>query len=490
MTQNNYEVVIGLEVHAQLQTKSKLFCGCPTDFGSPPNTQTCPVCLGLPGVLPVLNKAAVDMIIKTGLALNCAVASHSIFARKNYYYPDLPKNYQISQYEIPICSEGYLEISTGEPRPQSGREARGEGGMKKKIRIRRIHLEEDAGKLVHLEGASSAVDFNRTGMPLMEIVTHPDISSPDEALEYLTKLQLILRYLGVSSAQMAEGSMRCEPNISLRKKGETELGTKTELKNLNSFNAVKLGLEYEMKRQSELLDSGQRVIQETRRFDEATGTTVVMRSKEEAHDYRYFPEPDLVPLSIGDQWTSEIRKTLPELPEEKKNRYVSALGLSEYDAGVLTGSASGSHYFESCVKVYNNPKTLSNWICNELFGLLNATGTSIEECKITPEDLVKLPQLMDKGTISGKIAKTVFQEMFKTGKPPEEIVKEKELVQISGEDEIVKLVEDVIRENPDVVEQIRSGNTKPMQFLVGQVMKKTAGKANPQVVNKVLREKI
>lgn len=471
-----YDVVIGMEVHAQLKTKTKMFCFCLNLFGEKPNTHMCPVCLGLPGVLPVINKKAVEFTIKTGLALNCEISSFSIFHRKNYYYPDLPKNYQISQYDLPLCKNGYIEIKSNQ-------------GLKK-VRIRRIHLEEDAGKLLHISKEYSAVDLNRTGVPLMEIVTEPDLSSPEEAYNYLTKLRSILRYLDVCDGNMEEGSLRCEPNISLKIKGSKQLGVKIELKNLNSFKAVYKALEYEIKRQKKLLEEGKEIIQETRRWDEETETTVSMRSKEEAHDYRYFPEPDLPPLVISEEWLKEIKKTIPELPEERCERFVREYKIPEYDAEVITSQKALADYYEECLKYYSNAKVVSNWLMSELLRLLNSKNMEITECKIKPENFAKMLTLIDRGIISGKIGKTVFEEMFETGKDPEEIVKEKGLVQITDEKEIEKVVEEVIKENSSVVEEVKSGKEKALTYLVGQVMKKTKGKANPQIVNKLLREKI
>lgn len=468
----DYDVIIGLEVHAQLKTRTKLFCCCSTEFGTEPNIHTCPVCLGLPGVLPVINKKAVEFVLKTGLALNCKISDTSIFSRKNYYYPDLPKNYQISQYDKPLCVDGFIEINN------------------KKIRIRRIHLEEDAGKLLHDMEGNTLVDLNRTGVPLMEIVTEPDISSPDEAYLYLTKLRSILRYLDVCDGNMEEGSLRCEPNISLKKRGGKEFGIKVELKNLNSFKAVKIGLEYEIERQTELLESGEKIIQETRRFDEKTSSTISMRGKEEAQDYRYFPEPDLVPILASSELKEEIKNSISELPDEKFLRFVKEYQLPEYDAAILTEEKERANFYEECVKFYNNPKIVSNWIMGELLRFLNLNNQEISESKITPKNLSDLLKLIDKGTISGKIAKTVFEEMFKTGNSAEEIIKEKGLVQISDEGEIGKVVDEVINENPKVVQDFKGGKDKSLGFLVGQVMKKTKGQANPQLVNKLLKEKI
>lgn len=471
-----YEVVIGCEVHAQAATKSKLFCSCPTTFGAEPNTNVCSVCLGLPGTLPVLNKKAVECIVKAGLALGCEISSESVFARKNYYYPDLPKNYQISQYELPVCENGALEIEVG--------------GAPKKIRIRRIHLEEDAGKLMHLAGDASAVDFNRTGCPLMEIVTEADISSADEAVQYLTRLKAVLEYLEVSDADMEKGQLRCEPNISVRKKGDEKLGTKAELKNLNSFKTVRKGIEYEVKRHIEVLESGGKLIQETRRFDDETQMTVSMRSKEEAHDYRYFPEPDLLPLVVKDELKESLRKTIPELPHEKQKRYVKELGLSEYDAEVLTQDKALAEFFEACLKLYDNPKAAANWVTNEYLKHLNERNLTVADGKVLPEMLVALLKEIDSGKISGKIAKDVLESMVETGKTAVQIISEKGLVQISDESAIEKVVDEVIKENGAVANEYAGGKDKSLMFLVGQVMRKTKGKANPQLVNEIFTKKL
>ncbi|MFQ5867490.1 MAG: Asp-tRNA(Asn)/Glu-tRNA(Gln) amidotransferase subunit GatB [bacterium] len=475
-----YETIIGLEVHVQLKTKSKLFCGCSTEFGAPANTHTCPVCTGMPGILPVVNKKAVEYAIKSALALNCGVASRSIFARKNYFYPDLPKNYQISQYEQPLAQNGYLEIRT-----DSGR---------RKVGITRINLEEDAGKLLHYIGSreidGSLVDFNRCGVPLLEIVSSPDIKSPEEAYSYLTTLKNILRYLEVSDCDMEKGSLRCDANASVRFVGEKELGVKAEVKNMNSFKAIQKALEYEVNRQIKALENGQRIVQETRLWDERRERTSPMRSKEEAHDYRYFPEPDLVPLIVEEEWIEKVRRTIPELPGRRRERLVREYGLSEYDAGVLTAEKALANYFEQVVKLYSNPKAVTNWVMVELLGRLNAVNREVEESPVSPGQLAELLKLMEKGTISGKIAKTVFEEMFDTGKNPQVIVEEKKLVQITDEKGIGKVVEEVLKENPGAVEEYRKGKEKALGHLVGQVMRKTQGKANPQLVNKILKEKL
>lgn len=474
-----YEAVIGLEVHAELKTKSKIFCSCTTEFGGEPNTHVCPVCLGLPGTLPVTNKKVVELAIKAGLALNCRIAGFSKFDRKNYYYPDLPKNYQTSQYDLPIAAHGYLDISVD--------------GKPKRIGITRLHMEEDAGKLVHYGNPGtgfSLVDYNRTGVPLAEIVSEPDMRSPEEARAYLDQLKAILEYTEVSDCKMEEGSLRCDANVSVRPKGESKLGTKTELKNMNSFRALQRALEYEIERQIEVLEEGGKVVQETRSWNEAKGITEVMRSKEDAHDYRYLPEPDLVPMVIDQQWVEEIKASLPELPAERKARLIREMGLPEYDASVITGSKKLADFFDACASRYENPKEISNWIMGELLRLLNAENLKIDQSPITPDGLVQLLKIQKGGTISGKIAKQVFEEMFNTGKSPEEIIKEKGLVQISDAGELESIVEKVMANNPKSVEDYRSGKEQALKFLVGQVMKETKGKANPQLANDILIKKL
>lgn len=473
-----YEAIIGLEVHAELKTESKAFCGCSTAFGAEPNTHVCPVCLGLPGVLPVLNRKVVEYTIKAALALNCEIASFSKFDRKNYYYPDLPKNYQISQYDLPLASRGYLTIQVdGQPR---------------RIGIRRVHMEEDAGKLVHVTGPDgreySLVDYNRTGVPLMEIVSEPDIRTPEEARAYLEKLKAILEYTEVSDCKMEEGSLRCDVNVSVRRRGQKEFGTKTELKNMNSFRAVQRALQYEIQRQIEVLEEGGEIVQETRMWDEAKGVTASMRGKEEAQDYRYFPEPDLVPLVIDREWVESIRQQLPELPDARRERLIKEYGLPPYDAGVITSSKALAEFFDATVALYPNPKVVSNWIMGEFLRLLNAHGLEVGQAQVTPQGLAELLRLQDQGTISGKIAKAVFEEMFTTGKAPGQIVKEKGLVQISDPQVIEGIVKEVVANNPTVVQDYLSGKEKALAFLVGQVMKQTKGKANPGLVNQILRE--
>lgn len=473
----DYEVIIGLEVHAELLTDSKIFCSCTTEFGGDPNTHCCPVCLGLPGVLPVTNEKAIELGVKAALALNCEISPYSKFDRKNYFYPDLPKAYQISQYDLPLARNGYLEIEVD--------------GKTKRIGITRVHLEEDAGKLVHSEtGNYSLVDYNRTGVPLIEIVTEPDLRSPAEAKIFLEKLKSILQYAEVSDCKMQEGSLRCDANVSIRPVGSKEFGTKTELKNMNSFKAVQKGLEYEVKRQKKLLERGEKIIQETRRWDENSNKTYAMRSKEEAHDYRYFPEPDLPPIVLEKDYIEKIRKTLPEMPHARKKRYIEEYGLPEYDAGVITSSKALADFFEECVREYDEAKTVSNWVMGELLGTLNAMDKEIDEIPLTPKHLADMLKLMDKGTISGKIAKKVFKEMIETGKTPDEIVEEKGLKQIADEGELSKIVDKVMADNPKSVEDYRAGKKKAIGYLVGQVMKETRGKANPQLVNKLLQEKL
>jgi aspartyl-tRNA(Asn)/glutamyl-tRNA(Gln) amidotransferase subunit B len=472
-----YEAVIGLEVHAQMLTETKIFCGCSTIFGSEPNTQACPVCIGMPGVLPVLNKKALEFAIKTGLAMNCKISPYSRFARKNYFYPDLPKGYQISQYELPICEHGYIEIVVDR--------------KIKKIGITRIHMEEDAGKNIHGDEENySFVDLNRAGVPLMEIVSEPDIRSPREAVEYMKKLRTILRYLGVCDGNMEQGSLRCDANVSVRPIGEKEYGIRTEVKNINSFRFVEKALDYEIRRQTKVLEDGGKIAQETRLWDSTIGITESMRGKEEAHDYRYFPEPDLVPITVNQKWIDEIKKSLPELPDIKRERFVSEYGLPEHDADFLTSEKPLADWFEEAVKLGGQPKTVSNWIMSDLLRLLNAENKSIEECPLKPKQLVGMLKLIENGTISGKIAKTVFEEMYRTGKNAEVIVGEKGLVQISDAGAIDKSIDEVIAKHPKEVERFRSGEEKLIGFFVGQVMKLTKGKANPQMVNELLKKKL
>lgn len=471
-----YEVVIGVEVHAQLRTKTKMFCGCGTTFGRSPNSQTCPVCLGLPGTLPVINRAAVEMAVRAGLALNCTIGANNQFDRKNYFYPDLPKGYQISQYESPICEHGWIEIAVGD--------------NKKRVKIRRAHLEEDAGKNVHETGTSgSRVDLNRAGTPLLEIVTEPDMRSADEVVAYLKGLRDILMYLDVCDGNMDEGSFRCEPNLSLRPLGQKEFGTKVELKNINSFKFVKDAIEYEIKRQTKVLSEGGKIYQETRLWNLDRGETAVMRSKEEAHDYRYFPDPDLVPLKLDKEWIEGFRGSVPELPAARVARLVRDYGLPEYDAGVLTVSKGIADYFEACVKLFNQPKTISNWVMGELTRELNLSGTDITASPVTPERLVALLQLVEKGTVSLKVAREIFPELYSSGKSPEQIVQEKGLTQVSDEGALDKIIGEVLTKNPAQVAQFKEGKQQVLGFLVGQVMKASGGKANPGKVNELLKKK-
>lgn len=476
-----YETVIGLEVHSELKTKSKIFCGCTTAFGGDPNTHVCPVCLGLPGVLPVINKRVVEFAIKAGLAMNCEIMPFSKFDRKNYYYPDLPKNYQTSQYDLPICLNGHIDIEIN--------------GETKRIGITRIHMEEDAGKLVH-SGAtitssnSALVDYNRTGVPLVEIVSEPDMRTPEEAKLYMEKIKAILEYIDVSDCKMQEGSLRCDANISLRPVGQEEFGTKTEMKNLNSFRAVQRALEYEEVRQAEVLDEGGRIVQETRTWDEMQNVTKSMRSKEQANDYRYFPEPDLVPIVVSPEWIEEIRATLPELPDARKHRLMNAHSLSAYDADMITMTRAMADYFDAVMAHTSDAKAVANWLMGDVSAYLNNSGTTIAEFHVKPEDLAKLLELIGKGTLSSKLAKTVFEEMVASGKTPDTIVKEKGLEQISDEGALEKIVDETLAENPKSIEDFRAGKDRAIGFLVGQIMKKTKGKANPEMINKMLKEKM
>ena len=475
-----YEAVIGLEVHAQLLTDSKVFCDCSTLFGAGENTHTCPVCTGMPGVLPVLNKKVVELTIRAALAGDCSIAHRCRFARKNYFYPDLPKGYQISQYSEPLASGGHIDIEMD--------------GQAKRIGLTRIHLEEDAGKLIHGENLKdpdrSYLDFNRCGVPLIEIVSEPVMRSPKEARTYLTELKSMLQYLEVCDGNMEEGSLRCDANISLRPEGSRELGVKTEIKNMNSFRNVQHALEYEIERQTGLLEAGERVVQETRLWDAANSVTNPMRSKEEAHDYRYFPEPDLVLTEISDQWIEEVRASLPELRDQKKARFLSEFDIPDYDASVLTASKPLADFFERCIELYPQPKVVSNWLMGDFLRELNNQGIDADQAPITPRHLAEMLKLMDEGVISGKIAKTVFEEMYGSGEHAREIVKKKGLVQISDEEELGSIVETVIAQNPDEAEAYRGGKDKLLGFFVGQVMKATGGKANPGLANKILKEKL
>lgn len=476
-----YEVVVGLEVHTELKTNTKIFCGCSTKFGAEQNTNVCPVCLGLPGVLPVLNQKVVEFAIRTGLALNCRINTFSKFDRKNYYYPDLPKNFQTSQFDLPIAENGYLDIEVN--------------GESKRIGITRVHMEEDAGKLVH-SGATitqsdyASVDYNRTGVPLLEIVSEPDIRSAEEAKAYLEKMKAILQYIDVSDCKMEEGSLRCDANISLRPKGTIPFGTKAEIKNLNSFRSVQKGLEYEAARQEEVLEEGGRIIQETRTWDEGKGITLSMRSKEQAHDYRFFPEPDLVPIITAPEEIEAIRRSLPELPDARQQRLMKDYALSAYDAEMITASRAMAEFFDQLVKLSVDAKTAANWLMGDVSRHLNLSGISIEEAPLTPDKLAGLLTLLGKGTISNKIAKTVFEEMWKTGKDADTIVKEQGMVQISDEGAIVAIVDAVIAANPQSIADFKAGKERALGFLVGQIMKQTKGRANPEMVNKLLKERI
>lgn len=471
-----FEAVIGLEVHAQLNTQSKLFCSCSTKFGAAPNSQICPICTGQPGVLPVINEKAVEYAIKLALALGCKINLYSVMARKHYFYPDLPKNYQISQYELPIAEGGAVEIEVN--------------GKKKTIGLVRIHLEEDAGKLVHDEKQPfSYVDFNRTGVPLLEIVSKPEIHSPEEAVAYLKSLRSIVRYLGICDGNMEEGSLRCDANVSVRPKGSSVFGTKVELKNMNSFKHVERALAYEIKRQIGLLLEGKEVVQETRLYDETTQTTHPMRGKEEAHDYCYFPDPDLIEIQLEEALIERVKKELPELPQVKKERFMREYGLGAYEAGILTEEKTLADFFEETVKIYPNAKSVSNFILTEVLRFLNKDNKDISETRLKPEMIAELLELVEKEVISITLAKQqVFPEVYERGVSPKEVVEGKGLVQESSEDLLRNLCEEVLRENPDEVEKYRAGKKGLLGFFVGQVMKKTQGKANPKVVNKILTE--
>lgn len=479
----NYEAVIGLECHAQLLTHSKLFCSCSTKFGEAPNVNTCPVCLGLPGALPVLNRVAVALAVRAALGLNCRVNPESQWARKNYFYPDLPKGYQISQYDRPIAQHGFIEILLD--------------GTKKKIGVQRIHMEEDAGKSLHEGFPDSSrytyLDFNRSGVPLIEIVTDPDIRSSAEANDYLHRLKEILEYLDVNDGNMEEGSLRCDANVSVRRVGEQKYGTRTELKNINSFRFVQKAIDFEIDRQIDVIESGGRVVQETRLWNADEERTVSMRSKEEAHDYRYFPDPDLPLLVVDREWIKQVERTMPELPESRRKRFISEYGLSEYDAGVLAATRPLAEFFEETAKSCGQPKTAANWIMGDLLRFFKDSNTDLKDLSaspVKPKMLADMISLVEKGTISGKIAKTIMEEMCTTGKAPQTIIEEKGLVQISNVDEIEKIVVKVIEENPKPVEAYRQGKTGNFGFFVGQVMKATGGRANPQTVNEVLKKRL
>lgn len=472
-----YEAVIGLEVHAQLLTNTKLFCGCSTKFGGAPNTNVCPVCLGHPGVLPVTNKQAVEFSVLMGLAVNCRINERSIFARKNYFYPDLPKGYQISQFEEPICEEGFLEVSS-------------ENNTKKKIRIKRIHLEEDAGKSIHDQGTDTLIDLNRCGTPLIEIVTEPDISSPKEAYEYLVNLKQIVTYLGICDGNMEEGSLRCDANVSVRLVGEKEFGTKTEVKNMNSFRNVERAIEFEINRQIEILEEGGTITQETLLWNADLNEAFPMRSKEESHDYRYFPDPDLLPIIVDEKWKNDIAKMMPELPQARKQRFITEYNLPEYDAEILTSVKEIAEYYESILKMTDDYKSASNWVMGDIMKVVNETKIPINEFSISPENIGKLINLINNKTISSKIAKDVFEELLKEDRDPQLIVEEKNLVQITDTSELEKTIDKILKTNTKQVEEFRGGKEKVFGFFVGQVMRETKGKANPQIVNEMLIKKL
>ena len=470
-----YESVIGLEIHAELSTKTKIFCGCSTAFGGAENTHCCPVCTGMPGVLPVLNKKVVEYCMKAGLATNCSITPYGKQDRKNYFYPDLPKAYQISQFDLPISVGGYIDITVD--------------GKERRIGITRIHIEEDAGKLVHdAYAAGTRVDYNRCGVPLIEIVTEPDMRSPEEAKIFLEALKNILLYTEVSDCKMQEGSLRCDVNVSLRPEGATEYGTRTEMKNVNSFSAAYRAMTYEIKRQTEVLENGGVIEQETRKWDDEKGQSFVMRTKEDAQDYRYFPDPDLMPIVISDEWVEEIRSTLPELPIAKKNRYMADFGLSDYDATFITDSKKLADFFDECISCGSDPKTVCNWLMGDLTKILNDREMDAEDIPFPAAHMAKLISLIEKGTISGSIAKKVLGFMFDEGKDPEEIVKEKGMVQVSDEGAIRSMIEEVLAANEKSVNDYKSGKTAAMGYLVGQTMRASKGKANPQVINKLLKE--
>ncbi|MDI9480053.1 MAG: Asp-tRNA(Asn)/Glu-tRNA(Gln) amidotransferase subunit GatB [Syntrophomonadaceae bacterium] len=475
-----YEVVIGLEVHVELKTATKIFCACSTAFGAEPNTQVCPVCSGFPGALPVLNVQAVAYAIRTGLALNCAIAETCKFDRKNYFYPDLPNAYQISQYDQPICGKGYLDIDVE--------------GEHKRIGITRAHLEEDAGKLVHQGSitttSTSLVNLNRCGVPLLEIVSEPDMRSAAEARAYMEKLRSILLFAGVSDCKMEEGSLRCDANVSVRPQGESKLGTRVEIKNLNSFRALEKAIEYEASRQIDALEDGEKLVQETRTWDEEKQVTRAMRSKEEAEDYRYFPDPDLPPLRIDPSWINDIAASMPELPDQAQERLMENYGLSDYDAAWLTLTPQTLEFFDQAMQFYHDAKTISNWMMGELSRLLNQNNLELQDSLLRPKHLTDMLQMIDKGTISGKMAKVVFEEMFSTGKSPEEIVKEKGMAQISDQDTLQKVIDEAVAANAKVVEDYKNGKEKAFGFLIGQIMKATRGQANPALVNELLKERL
>ncbi|KHD36992.1 glutamyl-tRNA amidotransferase [Clostridium acetobutylicum] len=471
-----YEIVIGLEVHAELATKTKMYCGCTAEFGGQPNTHVCPVCMGLPGALPHINKRAVDYGIKAGLALNCSITHIGRMDRKHIFYPDNSRNYQITQDELPLCTNGYIEIEL-------------EDGSKKKIGVERIHIEEDAGKLLHTN-AGTLVDFNRCGVPLAEIVSKPDMRSPKEAVTYLEELKSILSCVGVSDCKMEEGSLRCDANISVMKKGAKEFGVRTEIKNMNSFKAVEKALNYEYERHIKAIESGEKLTQETRRWDDAKNETAPMRSKEEANDYRYFPEGDLVTLNIDDEWIESIRKTIPELPYQKRERFIKEFGIPKYDASVLTLTMSMADFFEKTAKISGDAKSASNWLMGDISKIMKENYVWIEDLKFTPEQLSELIKLINEGTVSNAIGKKVIIKMFETGKSPKNIIEEEGLIQNSNEDEILNIVKEVLSENEKSIEDYKNGKNRVVGFLIGLVMKKTKGKANPKIVNKLMIDEL
>ena len=477
MSREDYEVIIGLEVHAELSTKTKIFCSCPTAFGAAPNTHTCPICMAMPGTLPVLNEKVVEYAVKAGLATNCEISRNSKNDRKNYFYPDLPKSYQISQFDKPLCEHGYVEIEIN--------------GEKKKIRLTRIHIEEDAGKLNHDEfGGGSLVDLNRAGVPLIEIVSEPDLRSAEEVEQYLRKLKSILEYIEVSDCKMQEGSLRADVNVSIRKKGETKLGTRTEMKNMNSFRSIVRAIEYEVDRQIDVIENGGKIDQETLRWDDVSGKTFPMRDKEDAQDYRYFPDPDLVAIKLSEEYIENIKNSLPELPESRKERYLQEYKLSEKDAKLITASKYLSDLFEEAVKVCNNPKAVNNWIISDISRILNETEMEPIQIPFDAKQLGKLVVLIDKGTISSSIGKKVIEELFENPRDPEDIIKEKGWIQISDEGAIKEVVLKILENNPQSIADYKGGKDKALGFLVGQAMKETKGKANPQMLNKMFLEEL
>lgn len=477
MIRDDYEVVIGLEVHCELSTKTKIFCSCPTGFGATPNTHCCPICMAMPGTLPVLNEKVVEYAVKAGLATNCKIAHNSKNDRKNYFYPDLPKSYQISQFDKPLCEHGYVEIEIN--------------GEKKKIRLTRIHIEEDAGKLNHDEfGGGSLVDLNRAGVPLIEIVSEPDLRSAEEVEQYLRKLKSILEYIEVSDCKMQEGSLRADVNVSVRKKGETKLGTRTEMKNMNSFRSIVRAIEYEVDRQIDVIENGGKIDQETLRWDDVSGKTFPMRDKEDAQDYRYFPDPDLVAIKLSEEYIENIKNSLPELPESRKERYLQEYKLSEKDAKLITASKYLSDLFEEAVKVCNNPKAVNNWIISDISRILNETEMEPIQIPFDAKQLGKLVVLIDKGTISSSIGKKVLVELFENPRDPEDIIKEKGWIQISDEGAIKEVVLKILENNPQSIADYKGGKDKALGFLVGQAMKETKGKANPQMLNKMFLEEL